>query len=111
MSLEQVFGFKGWLRLLLNPVHHVDSFHLYGNMVFFFWNGMRMEKQMGGAWFVYLLSVFSLLTGLVYLMLQAVLTVLTQDLSYSVTCAVGFSGKDSSAGSQKLNSTVGQKDY
>lgn len=108
VSLEQVFEFKGWRRLLLSPVHHADSLHLYFNMAFFLRSGKRLERRLGGAWFVYLLSVFSLLTRLVYLALQAVLTELTQDQSYSTTCAVGFSGKDSSAGSQKLNSTVGQ---
>ena len=47
---------------------------------------------MGGAWFLYVLSVFSLLTGLVYLGLEAGLTLLTDDHSYSAQCAVGFSG-------------------
>uniref|UniRef100_A0A671WF69 Rhomboid domain containing 1 n=1 Tax=Sparus aurata TaxID=8175 RepID=A0A671WF69_SPAAU len=90
--LKQVFEFKGWRRLLLSPLHHADLLHLFFNMAFFLPSGKRLERRLGGAWFVYLLSVFSLLTRLVYLALQAVLTELTQDQSYSTTCAVGFSG-------------------
>ena len=86
---------KDWRRLLLSPLHHVDDWHLYFNMASFLWKGIRLEQRLGGAWFLYLLSVFSLLTGLVYLALEAALTELAQDQSYSLTCAVGFSGKES----------------
>ncbi|XP_038549012.1 rhomboid-related protein 4 [Micropterus salmoides] len=92
VSVQQAYWFKDWRRLLLSPLHHVDDWHLYFNMVSFLWKGIRLERRLGGAWFVYLLSVFSLLTGLVYLVLEAVLTELTQDQSYSMACAVGFSG-------------------
>ncbi|XP_041796947.1 rhomboid-related protein 4 isoform X2 [Chelmon rostratus] len=92
VSVQQAYWYEDWRRLLLSPVHHVDDWHLYFNMVSFLWKGIRLERQLGGAWFVYLLSVFSLLTGLVYLGLEAVLTELTQDQSYSMACAVGFSG-------------------
>ncbi|XP_044058087.1 rhomboid-related protein 4 isoform X1 [Siniperca chuatsi] len=92
VSVQQAYWFKDWRRLLLSPLHHADDWHLYFNMVSFLWKGIRLERRLGGAWFLYLLSVFSLLTGLVYLMLEAVLTELTQDQSYSMACAVGFSG-------------------
>ncbi|XP_026155041.1 rhomboid-related protein 4 isoform X2 [Mastacembelus armatus] len=92
VSVQQAYWYKEWHRLLLSPLHHADDFHLYFNMVSFIWKGIRLERQLGGAWFLYLLSVFSLLTGLVYLVLEAVLTELTQDMSYSMSCAVGFSG-------------------
>ncbi|KAM6987549.1 rhomboid-related protein 4 isoform 1-T2 [Tautogolabrus adspersus] len=92
VSVQQAYWFSDWRRLLLSPLHHVDDWHLYFNMVSFLYKGIRLERRLGGAWFLYLLSVFSLLTGLVYLMLEAGLTELTQDQSYSMTCAVGFSG-------------------
>ncbi|KAM9359458.1 rhomboid-related protein 4 [Symphorus nematophorus] len=92
VSVQQAYWAKDWRRLLLSPLHHADDVHLYFNMVSFIWKGIRLERRLGGAWFLYLLSVFSLLTGLVYLVLEALLTELTEDQSYSMACAVGFSG-------------------
>ncbi|XP_035536459.1 rhomboid-related protein 4-like [Morone saxatilis] len=92
VSVQQAYWFKDWRRLLLSPLHHADDWHLYFNMASFLWKGIKLEQRLGGPWFVYLLSVFSLLTGLVYLGLEALLTELTQDQSYSMACAVGFSG-------------------
>ncbi|XP_070685897.1 rhomboid-related protein 4 [Pempheris klunzingeri] len=92
VSVQQAYWRKDWRRLLLSPLHHVDDWHLYFNMVSFLWKGKRLEQRLGGPWFLYLLSVFSLLTGLVYLVLEATLTELTQDNSHSMACAVGFSG-------------------
>ncbi|XP_059188000.1 rhomboid-related protein 4 isoform X2 [Centropristis striata] len=92
VSVQQAYWFRDWRRLLLSPLHHADDWHLYFNMVSFLWKGIKLERRLGGPWFVYLLSVFSLLTGLVYLLVEALLTELTQDQSYSMTCAVGFSG-------------------
>ncbi|XP_041850694.1 rhomboid-related protein 4 [Melanotaenia boesemani] len=92
VSVKQAYWFKEWRRLLLSPFHHVDDWHLYFNMVSFLWKGIRLERRLGGAWFLYLLSVFSVLTGVVYLVLEMLLTELTQDESYSMACAVGFSG-------------------
>ncbi|XP_066535124.1 rhomboid-related protein 4 isoform X2 [Hoplias malabaricus] len=54
--------------------------------------GIKLERRLGGAWFAYLLSVFSLLTGVVYLLLEAGLSELMEDPSFSMQCAVGFSG-------------------
>ncbi|XP_030600204.1 rhomboid-related protein 4 [Archocentrus centrarchus] len=92
VSVQQAYWFQDWRRLLLSPLHHADDWHLYFNMLSFLWKGSRLERRLGGAWFVYLLSVFSLLTGLIYLVLEALLTELTQNQSYSMECAVGFSG-------------------
>ncbi|XP_029302951.1 rhomboid-related protein 4-like [Cottoperca gobio] len=92
VSVQQAYWLKDWRRLLLSPLHHADDWHLYFNMVSFLWKGTKLERRLGGPWFLYLLSVFSLLTGLVYLLLEASLTELTQDQSYSMACAVGFSG-------------------
>ncbi|CAG6008308.1 unnamed protein product [Menidia menidia] len=90
--LMQAYWLKEWRRLLLSPLHHADDWHLYFNMASFLWKGIRLEQRLGGAWFLYLLSVFSLLTGVVYLGLEALLTELMEDQSYSMACAVGFSG-------------------
>ncbi|XP_075892726.1 rhomboid-related protein 4 isoform X2 [Nelusetta ayraudi] len=92
VSVERAYWYKEWRRLVLSPLHHADDFHLYFNMVSFLWKGIRLERQMGGPWFFYLLSVFSLLTGVVYLLLEIALTELTQEITYSMQCAVGFPG-------------------
>ncbi|KAJ4935438.1 hypothetical protein JOQ06_016971 [Pogonophryne albipinna] len=92
VSVQQAYWRGGWRRLLLSPLHHVDDWHLYFNMASFLWKGTNLERRLGGPWFLYLLCVFSLLTGGVYLLLEAALTELTQDQSYSMACAVGFSG-------------------
>lgn len=92
VSVQQAYWLKDWRRLLLSPLHHADDWHLYFNMASFLMKGIRLERRLGGTWFLYLLSVFSLLTGLVYLALEATLTELMQDQSYSMECAVGFSG-------------------
>ncbi|XP_047449250.1 rhomboid-related protein 4 [Mugil cephalus] len=92
VSVYQAYWYGQWSRLLMSPFHHADDWHLYFNMASFLWKGSRLERQLGGGWFFYVLSVFSLLTGVVYLVLEALLTELTLDQSYSMTCAVGFSG-------------------
>ncbi|XP_063763663.1 rhomboid-related protein 4 isoform X2 [Eleginops maclovinus] len=92
VSVYQAYWLMDWRRLLLSPLHHVDDWHLYFNMASFLWKGIHLERRLGGPWFLYLLCVFSLLTGGLYLVLEFVLTELTQDQSYSMACAVGFSG-------------------
>ncbi|XP_030600968.1 rhomboid-related protein 4-like isoform X2 [Archocentrus centrarchus] len=103
MSLGLVYHNKEWRRLLLSPLHHIDEWHLYFNMASFLWKGVRLERRLGGGWFLYLLSVFFLLTGLVYLLLQALMIKLMEDAdpsdpllghmqSLSRECVVGFSG-------------------
>ncbi|CAI5692773.1 unnamed protein product [Oreochromis niloticus] len=63
VSVQQAYWLKDWRRLLLSPLHHADDWHLYFNMVSFLWK-----------------------------VLEALLTELMQDQSYSMACAVGFSG-------------------
>ncbi|XP_044209290.1 rhomboid-related protein 4-like [Thunnus albacares] len=92
ISVQQIYQFNDWRRLLLSLLHHTDDWHLYFNMASFLMKGIRLERRLGRAWFLYLLSVFSLLTGFVYLALEVLLTELTQDQSYSRECTVGFSG-------------------
>lgn len=92
ISVQQAYWHGDWRRLLLSPLHHIDDWHLYCNMASFLWKGIRLERRLGSAWFTYLLAVFSVLTGVGYLLLEAGLSELTQDPSYSMQCAVGFSG-------------------
>ncbi|KAK7156724.1 hypothetical protein R3I94_006687 [Phoxinus phoxinus] len=92
LSVREAYWYGDWARLLLSPFHHVDDMHLYFNMASLLWKGIKLERKLGGAWFAYLLSVFSLLTGLVYLLLETGLARMTEDSSYSLQCAVGFSG-------------------
>ncbi|XP_051963000.1 rhomboid-related protein 4 [Xyrauchen texanus] len=92
LSVQQAYWYRDWNRLLLSPFHHVDDMHLYFNMASFLYKGIKLERKLGGYGFAYLLSVFSMLTGLVYLLLEAGLTQMTEDSSYSMQCAVGFSG-------------------
>ncbi|XP_051933511.1 rhomboid-related protein 4 isoform X2 [Hippocampus zosterae] len=92
VSVHQAYWSGEWRRLLLSPFHHADDMHLYFNMVSFVMKGIRLERRLGSVWFAYVLAVFSLLTGALYLALEAGLTQLTEDQSYSAACAVGFSG-------------------
>ncbi|KAK2880813.1 hypothetical protein QQF64_008875 [Cirrhinus molitorella] len=92
LSVQEAYLYKDWSRLLLSPFHHVDDMHLYFNMASLLWKGIKLERTLGGTWFAYLLSVFSVLTGFVYLLLETGLTHMTEDSSYSLQCAVGFSG-------------------
>ncbi|XP_008424785.1 rhomboid-related protein 4 isoform X2 [Poecilia reticulata] len=92
VSVQQAYWKGDWRRLLLAPFHHADDWHLYFNMVSLLWKGMNLERRLGAAWFLYVLSVFSVLTGAVYLLLEALLTELADDQSHSRACAVGFSG-------------------
>lgn len=92
LSVREAYWYRDWHRLLLSPFHHVDDMHLYFNMASLLWKGINLERKLGGPWFAYLLSVFSLLTGLVYLLLEVALTQITEDATYSLQCAVGFSG-------------------
>ncbi|XP_061073389.1 rhomboid-related protein 4-like isoform X2 [Conger conger] len=90
VSVQTCWG-GDWRPLLLAPLHHAHGWHLFSNMVSLLWLGSCLERRLGGPWFAYLLSVFSLLTGVVYLLLEKGLAELTDDPSYNMQCAVSFS--------------------
>ncbi|XP_051778991.1 rhomboid-related protein 4 [Erpetoichthys calabaricus] len=92
ISVQNVYFHKDWSRILLAQFHHADDWHLYFNMASFLWKGLRLEGRLGSMWFAYLLGVFSLLTGVVYILLEMALSELLNDASYNSHCAVGFSG-------------------
>ncbi|XP_041119265.1 rhomboid-related protein 4-like isoform X2 [Polyodon spathula] len=92
ISVQNAYIYKDWTRLIFSPFYHADDWHLYFNMVSLLWKGIKLERRLGSPWFAYIIGVFSLLTGVVYIMLEMVLTEFTKDRSYSRQCAVGFSG-------------------
>ncbi|KAL0973545.1 hypothetical protein UPYG_G00205840 [Umbra pygmaea] len=92
ISVEQTCWNGDWRRLFFSPVHHIDDWHLYFNMASLLWKGVKLEPRLGSNFFAYLLAVFSLLTGVMYLLLEMILSVITNDPHYNMECAVGFSG-------------------
>ncbi|NXU58329.1 RHBL4 protein, partial [Turnix velox] len=92
ISVEEGFYRKNWQRLLLSPFHHADDWHLYYNMVSMLWKGIMLERKLKSLWFAYIIAVFSVLVGVVYMVLEFILTRVLDDPSYEMNCAVGFSG-------------------
>ncbi|XP_067851207.1 rhomboid-related protein 4 isoform X2 [Heptranchias perlo] len=92
ISVHETWNRQDWKRLFYSPFHHADDSHLYFNMVSLLYKGIQLEQRLGNRWFAYMLSVFSVMTGVVYLVLEMLLTELMNDHSYKVQCAVGFSG-------------------
>lgn len=93
ISVNQCLYKKDWHRLYLSAFHHADDWHLYFNMVSLLWKGIKLENRLGTMWFGYIIALFSLLVGAVYLFLEAILAELLGDPLYEHHCAVGFSGK------------------
>ncbi|XP_048460803.1 rhomboid-related protein 4 [Rhincodon typus] len=92
ISVHETWNRKDWKRLFYSPFHHADDWHLYFNMVSMLYKGIKLEPRLGTKWFAYMLSVFSVMTGVVYLVLEILLEELMEDHSYKMQCAVGFSG-------------------
>lgn len=93
ISVEKCYQQKDWQRLLLSPLHHADDWHLYFNMVSMLWKGIKLERRLGSRWFGYIITTFSLFTGVVYLLLQFTLAEFMNEPDFKRNCAVGFSGK------------------
>ncbi|XP_007933728.1 rhomboid-related protein 4 [Orycteropus afer afer] len=92
ISVEKCYQQKDWQRLLLSPFHHADDWHLYFNMASMLWKGIKLERRVGSRWFAYLIATFSLLTGIVYLLLEFSLATFIDEPDFQRHCAVGFSG-------------------
>ncbi|XP_026975560.1 rhomboid-related protein 4 isoform X1 [Sagmatias obliquidens] len=92
LSVEKCYQQKDWQRLLLSPIHHVDDWHLYFNMTSMLWKGIHLERRLGSKWFAYVITTFSILTGVVYLLLEFALAEFMDDPDFRRDCAVGFSG-------------------
>lgn len=89
VSVQTAAWRQEWRRMILGPFHHRCDWHLSLNMVSLL-RAKPLEHSLGGIWFACLLFIFSLLTGLVYLLLRAALQVLTEDSSHGLQCIVGF---------------------
>lgn len=92
LSVDMCYHRKDWQRLLLSPLHHADDWHLYFNMLSMLWKGINLERRLGSKWFAYILATFSVLTGVVYLVLEFALAEFMKDPNFKRSCAVGFSG-------------------
>ncbi|XP_069753392.1 rhomboid-related protein 4 isoform X2 [Narcine bancroftii] len=92
INVHETWNRQDWKRLFYSPFHHADDWHLYFNMVSMLYKGIRLEQRLGSNWFAYMLSVFSVLTGVTYLVLETILAELMHDELYKIQCAVGFSG-------------------
>ncbi|CAG5124541.1 unnamed protein product [Candidula unifasciata] len=80
-----VYHNKEWRRLVLGALSHGSDMHLYYNMLSLFYKGSWLEKRFGTVYFVYLISIFTVLTSIVYIGLELL-------LGNMLSCAVGFSG-------------------
>ncbi|KAI5930539.1 Rhomboid-related protein 4 [Manis javanica] len=92
ISVEMCYQHRDWLRLLLSPLHHASDWHLYFNMASMLWKGVCLERRLGSKCFACIVTTFSLLTGLVYLLLESALAEFTGEPGFRRNCAVGFSG-------------------
>lgn len=92
ISVEQGFYEGDWHRLYLSPFHHADDWHLYFNMVSLLWKGMKLERRLGSVSFGYIITLFSVLIGIVYMILEFALAEVLDNAVYIKSCAVGFSG-------------------
>ncbi|XP_044526730.1 rhomboid-related protein 4 isoform X2 [Gracilinanus agilis] len=92
LSVESCFEKKDWQRLLLAPFHHADDLHLYFNMASLIWKGLTLERRLGSVWFACVVSVFSILSGVVYLALEYCIAELLDQPEHKMYCVIGFSG-------------------
>ncbi|KAM6178432.1 rhomboid-related protein 4 [Rhynchocyon petersi] len=92
ISVERCYQQKDWQRLLLSPFHHADDWHLYFNMASMLWKGIQLERRLGSRWFAYIIATFSLLTGVVYLLLELSFAAFMNEPDFQKNCAIGFSG-------------------
>ena len=93
LSTHFVWRQGQWNRLILGQLFHATDMHLYFNMVSLLWKGNMLERKFKSVYFAYLLTVFTILTGIMIVGLNFVLSEVLDDRTYELQCAVGFSGK------------------
>lgn len=92
LSFNYVCYQKQWKRLIFSSFFHGDDLHLYYNMISFSIKGRTLERKYGSFYFGILLAVFTISTGLMYLLIEY-LAFAFLETSYALdSCAVGFSG-------------------
>lgn len=87
-----MWQYEEYSRLLQGAFFHADDLHLYYNMVSFLWKGIYLERRVGSAWFLYMISVFTIAVNVLLLYLNFVAAHVLNDYSYLNDCAIGFSG-------------------
>ena len=92
ISVKGAWFDRQWKRVFLAPFYHTSDFHLYYNMASFIWKAISLERHFGSGYFLYMVSVFSVVTNLVYLAINYALAVYLDQWSYINSCAAGFSG-------------------
>lgn len=90
ISFYNVFYKREYTRLLFSAFEHVDDWHLYYNMVSFIFKGQSLERRFGSLKFLYITSVFIVLSSVMYLILAKLAGEI--DERFETQCAVGFSG-------------------
>ncbi|XP_064470192.1 rhomboid-related protein 4-like [Ornithodoros turicata] len=90
VGVEPVVFKDEWWRIFCGPLEHADSLHLYCNMVSFIWKGTILETELGSRTFMYVLCAFTVLTGLMFVLLEYICGVFI-DKGHFDRCAVGFS--------------------
>ncbi|XP_050035927.1 uncharacterized protein [Dermacentor andersoni] len=84
--------FKGeWWRIFYGAIEHMDSLHLYYNMVSFIWKGMILEGIVGTVQFVWIIFLLTALTGVLIVGLYYLLGIYVDPIFYR-HCGIGFSG-------------------
>ncbi|XP_029658011.1 rhomboid-related protein 4 [Octopus sinensis] len=91
ISVFHVWTHLQWKRLIYGAFFHLDDLHLYYNMVSFLSKGIRLEKRLSSQHFGFLLVFCTVASGVVLIALNILMMILTNDTSYELTCAVGFS--------------------
>lgn len=92
ISVRGVWFDRQWKRIFLASFYHSSDFHLYYNMASFIWKAISLERHFGSGYFLYMVTVFSITTNLVYLAINYALAEILDQWSYINSCAVGFSG-------------------
>lgn len=92
ISVHNVYYKNQYTRLVMAPFIHADSWHLYYNMASFMWKARTLEKLYGSFYFAYLITIFTGLSSILYVVINYFLAEFTDSWSYAYHCAVGFSG-------------------
>ena len=92
ISVQGVWFGGEWKRVLYSPFVHGGDYHLFYNMASFMWKAVTLERHFGTFYFTYMVAVFSIATGLLYLAIHYLLAELLDQWSSIQSCAVGFSG-------------------
>ncbi|GIX91679.1 rhomboid-related protein 4 [Caerostris extrusa] len=89
VSAYNVWTKKEYSRLIYAAFEHADDWHLYYNMLSFVIKGRTLERRFGSIKFAYIIAVFTVLTNIVLVTLNAITM---KHLNFNDQCAVGFSG-------------------